>query len=243
MEFSGILHVHSTYSYDGELNLAQLRALGERAGLRFMCMTEHAERLSPERAQAFIRECRERSDNSFLFIPGFETSQGNAHLLSFGTTLAILAHPHRSSFVLPACDGVEVWNAQYDGKRFPRWKTLQWFRRIARTRPELRALAGADVHRASHLGGPRLIVEAPALTEADILNALKSGAYRIKSRRAIVNSHGALLWPGMFVARWGSMRDVFLIRFVRFASRIAKFTGFSRTDLFRRFRERIRKAL
>ncbi len=256
MKFSGILHVHSAYSYDGETDLAELRVLAERAGLQFICVTEHTEQLSAERAQAFIRECRERSDDSFLFIPGFEVPNSGAHLLLLGAHeypitgqgLMVIAHPHRNGFIFDAqiqerCVGAEVWNSQYDGKRFPRWAALAWFRRIVRVRPEFRALAGVDLHRPSHLKGPRLVIDADALTEEQVLHAIREGRYRLGSKRCALDAQGRIIHPRPAVVWCGSMWDILLIRCARVGSRIIKRLGWYRYPLVRRIRERMRHPL
>lgn len=266
MKIPGILHVHSTYS-DGKLDLVDIRALCERAGLRFVCMSEHTDGLSRERAQAFIDKCEEYSGGDFLMIPGFEVPYHGMHILVFGVheysfnendcaeslekcvrkgAIAVIAHPQRNGFrtdrrMRELCIGAEVWNSQYDGKRFPRWTALRWFKAIARIMPEFRALAGLDLHRRSHFGGPRVVVNAPTIAESVVLDAIRNGEYLIESRFAVLNARGALLRPCLFAAYIGSMMDVVLVQLARYASRIAKSTGFSRTSMFRRMREKIRK--
>ncbi len=245
MKFSGILHVHSDYSYDGEVSLAELRARCEHIGVQFVCFTEHTENLSEERTRAFIQECRERSDATFLFIPGFEVPHANVHILKLGDTLSVIAHPHRSKFafersVYEQCIGAEIWNSQYDGKRFPRWTALRWFRAVARSHPEFRALAGIDLHRPSHLGGPQLRVSASALTEEHILGAIRNGDYRLVSRWCALDAQGRLFRPHPALALMGSMLDVGLVRCARLVSTAAKHLGLHRLPWFRRIREYLR---
>lgn len=72
MELKGIIHCHSTYSYDAKLSLVELKELCQKNGVKFVCMTEHTDELTHERAMEFIEECKKLSDNNFLFIPGFE---------------------------------------------------------------------------------------------------------------------------------------------------------------------------
>lgn len=240
MEFSGIIHVHSTYSYDGEVSLAELRALCERDGIRFVCLAEHIEGLSEERKQVFINECRERSDSAFLFIPGFEVPHTNTHILKLGDALEVIAHPHRSGFSFFPCSGVEVWNSQYDGKRFPRWAALRWFRKLLRAHPELHAYAGVDLHRRSHLKGPRVVIDADALTEEHVLDAMRAGHYRLVSDACEIDSRGRILRPSSIAVFFGSMFDICRIRFVRFMSSIVKHLGLYRFSWFRHMRERIR---
>ncbi len=99
MELVGILHCHSTYSYDAKLSLSELKELFQKNGVRFVCMTEHTDELTKERAMEFIAECERLSDDSFLCIPGFEVpyrstpclparqehTGEHAHILMIGT--------------------------------------------------------------------------------------------------------------------------------------------------------------
>ncbi len=128
MEIKGILHCHSTYSYDAKLSLSELKELLQKNGVRFVCMTEHTDELTKERATEFIAECERLSDDSFLCIPGFEVpylsaGQGgeHAHILMIGTrtfhevyaptidilkhwtadaSFVVLAHPVRNQFIV-----------------------------------------------------------------------------------------------------------------------------------------------
>lgn len=239
MEFRGVLHVHSTYS-DGELTLAELRALGERNGLSFICLAEHDEQLSPERRQEFMNECHARSDEQFRFVPGFEVQQGDAHVLILGGIVRILAHPHRNSFTLPSCEGVEVWNSQYDGKRFPRWAALRWFRTVVRAHPELHAFGGIDLHRASHLGGPSTIVDIPSLTEDHILSALQGGRYRTVGVGCTLDARGTIVSPAPAAVFFGSMVAVWLTASAHVISKIARRVRLYDLPFVRRGREWLR---
>jgi hypothetical protein len=242
MNYSGIMHVHSTYSYDGEVSLAELRALCERVGIQFVCLTEHVEGLSEERKQAFIHECHERSDVAFLFIPGFEVPFSEAHILKLGGDISVVAHPHRSGFVVPTlCTSVEIWNSQYDGKRFPRWTAVRWFQKIKKTHPDLYALAGVDLHRPSHLRGPRLVLDVDVLDEESILHAIREGRYQLVSDACVVDSQGHVVRPQRIRALLGSIIDVSVIWGARIASSVAKRLGLHRLSFFGRMREYIRK--
>ena len=68
----GILHVHSTFSYDGKMSLPALRDLCIEKGLSFCFLSEHTDHLTVANAQLFAQECRALSTGSFIFIPGFE---------------------------------------------------------------------------------------------------------------------------------------------------------------------------
>jgi len=202
MMYQGIIHAHSTYSYDGKVSLPELKVLLQSLGLSFACMTEHTDFLDVEAAQQFVTECRALSDESFVFVPGFEVPYKRAHILHIGATkwqtnlarneaelkvwrsvapLVVLAHPVRNQFVvddalLTVIDGVEIWNQQYEGKAVPRPRSIELIRKLRVQKPLL-ATGGIDLHRVEHLGSPYTTLDLSELTEVAILNALKAGAF------------------------------------------------------------------
>lgn len=215
MTITGAIHVHSSFSYDAKLPVREIRAIAEARGLSFLCFTEHTDELTPENAEAFVAACREASDERFVCIPGFEVNYGGAHILMLGcrtflgqfakpedlplwkagAALAVHAHPHRDGYredetLASVADGIEIWNAQYDGIRAPRNGAR---RMLARTGGAKKAFAGWDFHRASHDGGPLLAVHVDAITEESILASLKTGNYTISSAAASLGSDGKLL--------------------------------------------------
>lgn len=127
MEVKGILHCHSTYSYDAKLSLRELKDLCVRNGVQFVCMTEHVDEMTKESAEKFVSECEALSDESFRFIPGFEVPyqvkgvREHAHVLMIGireffgnyardidvlrqwtekASFVVLAHPVRNHFIV-----------------------------------------------------------------------------------------------------------------------------------------------
>jgi predicted metal-dependent phosphoesterase TrpH len=217
MRALGALHLHSTYSYDAKLSLTELKQLFRSHGLSFACMTEHTDEMTPVAAEAFIAECRALSDDTFVFVPGFEISYRDTHILAPGCTtfvsqhatdaelatwrehapLMILAHPHRNGYQNRApegmLDGVEVWNAQYDGKVVPRNGARALLARMRAVHHKLAAFAGWDFHREAHAGGPVIAADVDALSEQAIIAALKSGAYTLRSQVVEMHSDGTLL--------------------------------------------------
>jgi hypothetical protein len=210
MEITGILHAHSTFSYDAKLSLSELKELLRSKGIRFACMTEHVDEMTAEAAHDFVKECRALSDDSFLFIPGFEVPYRNAHVLMVGmdgffgnyapsidalrqwtekASFVILAHPVRNHFLvddglLGEIDALEVWNQQYEGKRVPRTRSLFLLDELRREKQELLATGGVDLHRREHLGGPYITLDSDTLTEGAIIEKLKLGAFRVHSPQA-----------------------------------------------------------
>ena len=240
MQYRGALHLHSSYSYDARLTLLELKALCKEHGLSFALMTEHTDELTKERAAAFIEECRALSDEEFLFVPGFEISYKDTHVLVPGceyfltphatetellewkkhAPLAILAHPHRNGYRtdhIPAgvLDGIEIWNSQYDGKQVPRNGARHLYTRLRTASPSLQAFAGWDLHRQAHRGGPTLVVELRELSKEHILAALCDGRYTSESSLVTVAASGALI-------RGGGIRTVLLSSFFVFSIRMFK---------------------
>jgi len=210
MEVTGILHCHSAYSYDAKASLSELKELFLKNGVQFVCMTEHVDELTSERAAEFVNECQELSDNTFLFIPGFEVPYKRAHILMIGmheflgnyaptiesliewrkrASFVVLAHPVRNHFsvdsgLLEAIDALEVWNQQYEGKRVPRTRSLSLLRALRIRKPQLLATGGVDFHRKEHFGGPFTTLTVETLTEESILEKLSKGAFVVNSPQA-----------------------------------------------------------
>ena len=179
-------------------------------------MTEHTDELTEERARAFIKECRELSDEKFMFIPGFEVPYGKAHVLMIGSDefisqrvdgsmllkwaekaeFVILAHPHKNDFVVDetmrsVLDGVEVWNSQYDGKHAPRFRSLQLLKKL-QEKDDVKAFAGSDLHREEHFGGPETVMEVDDITSHNILRQMQEGAYTIEKDKVSLTAKGEI---------------------------------------------------
>jgi hypothetical protein len=236
MEITGVMHVHSTYSYDGKESLSSLREFFLARGVRFCFSTEHADEMTKEKASAFIAECEALSDEQFVFIPGFEVPYKDAHILMLGSrtflaqkadasilarwssesALCVLAHPVRNTFTLDAAmkesiDGVEIWNQQYEGKRVPRPRSVKLLRALQEKHPDLKATGGLDLHRKDHFGAPLFFVKIPALSEADVVQALFDGAYRFGSDHVSVSSLGTYAQEGSFGTSLQSFFSILLI--------------------------------
>jgi hypothetical protein len=121
----GLIHVHSSYSYDCEIPLARIRDLALGRGYRFVLQTEHSNEMTRDDFLAYRDEARGLSDDGFLLVPGVEYSSedNRIHVLTFGPDdfweelrlfplgrgrelldrvrnaggVAILAHPERAS--------------------------------------------------------------------------------------------------------------------------------------------------
>lgn len=230
MRYSGVVHMHSTYSYDGKLTLSELKALLVAEGVSFACMTEHTNEMTHESAAAFVAECRALSDESFVFVPGFEVPYKDPkvyHVLMIGATefvgqfareaqslrdwasrasLVVLPHPVRNKFIydeilLELADGLEIWNQQYDGKRVPRTRSYALLKALRKDAPELLATGGLDLHRGEHFTFPRYAIELDELTEDAILTALKAGRYTFGNEAHTIAATGEWEAASSFAVR------------------------------------------
>lgn len=215
MHYKGVIHMHSTHSYDGKMSLSELKQLLMSQGISFACMTEHTDTLTPEKAQAFVSECRDLSDDQFVFVPGFEVPYQNAHILHIGATecisqtadveqlkqwrevtpFVVLAHPVRNKFavdqaMLDVIDGIEVWNQQYEGKKVPRVRSLKLLQALETKKVGLLATGGLDLHRKEHYGAPVTTLVAEALSTEKIIQALQTGAYTFGNEQVVLASFG-----------------------------------------------------
>ena len=209
MELKGIIHCHSTYSYDAKLSLRELKELCVKNGVQFVCMTEHVDEMTKEQAEAFVRECEALTDERFRFIPGFEVPYRSAHILMVGmrkffgnyaptieslrewtkeASFVVLAHPVRNDFLvddglLGEIDSLEVWNQQYEGKRVPRTRSLALLEDLRKQKSLLLATGGVDFHRTEHFGAPFVTLTVDSLTEESIIQKLKTGAFKVSSQQ------------------------------------------------------------
>ncbi len=253
MMVQGIVHCHSTYSYDAKMSLSELRELFVANGVQFACMTEHVDELDPKRAAAFVAECATLSDETFLFIPGFEVPYRRAHILMVGmrnflgnyasslevlrtwsseASFVVLAHPVRNTFdvedgLLEQIDALEVWNQQYEGKRVPRVRSLKLYDVLKKMKPSLVATGGIDFHRKEHFSAPLVHLEVDALSEDAIIEKLKAGAFTSVSPQATV--YGTLPNVPELISkhRFESHLSVYVIVLGKFVNKVLASLGLS----------------
>ncbi len=203
----GIVHVHSSYSYDGRHSVSEIAAAARRRGLGFVCLTDHSDTLDAAKTAELVRTCAAASSPECLVIPGIEfTCRDGLHVLGIGVRefcaetdphavvsfirlqggLAVLAHPSRRPYPIPGglfecLDGIEVWNCTYDGRFFPNPRSLALYTRARAENPGLVAFFGMDMHRLSNLHATVVHLETCALTEANVLSMLRSGRFEARS--------------------------------------------------------------
>jgi len=89
MTIDCLLHVHSSFSYDSRMKLADIVAKAKQHGYRVVLMSEHNNGMTPAVMEAFVRQCDELSDDQLLVIPGLELAfdHNRVHLLAYGVRM------------------------------------------------------------------------------------------------------------------------------------------------------------
>jgi len=229
-QYKGLLHVHSTSSHDGRHPLSEIAELGLRLGYRFVCMTEHAESLTPASYRRYIAECRHVSTAQCVIIPGLELEcKGGLHIMGFGLVswirndtaprvvssiresggIAVIAHPDRYNYqvsldLADLVHGIEVWNQGYDGRFFPNHRSLKLLRLFRGQNPRVLAFGGLDLHRITPVSHLRTVVIAQDGSEGSILYALRNGDFTVGNLCLRLGSAGNRLnlkWLPLLAAR------------------------------------------
>jgi hypothetical protein len=209
-------HVHSEWSYDGELTLGEVAALFRRRRYDAVFMCEHDRGFSTERLQAYVAACEEASVDGPLLVPGIEYADpddrvhipvwGRVPFLGAGvpTTrllravvqhngVSVLAHPLRRDAWeivdpdwLQLCTGIEIWTRKWDGWA-PNQRACKWAAEAA-----LVGVAALDLHRAGQMFPLAMQIEimAPLSVEACV-DAVRRG-----SCRAVIGGLPAALLTG-----------------------------------------------
>lgn len=195
-----LLHVHSNYSYDGEGSLEELAAWGATRGLDAIFLSEHTNDFDSVKMGRFVAHCDRLATTGCRLVPGLELPvRGGFHLLGYNVRafepildpaqaarfireqggLAVLAHPARYAGSWPGedalaeMDGIEAWNARYDGRFIPSGALLREIARRAPAGGALRVFGGQDLHA---LTPNRLVcTDSKAASLAELLAALRSG--------------------------------------------------------------------
>ncbi len=221
MAKTGIIHAHSTFSYDGEHTLEELVVRARSHGFDFLGMTEHAEALDEDQMRRFVRECKRLSDARFLVMPGLEFACPNdMHILGLGVEgltdsrdpvfvtefirrqggLAVVAHPGRAHYRIPTgleagIDGIEIWNARYDGWLVPNDRAIALWRNLRQEHEGLIAIGGQDLHAMRRRGYVRHVIPCDELSQPAIFRMLREGRFVISNAYLRLRP-GALERPG-----------------------------------------------
>jgi hypothetical protein len=206
----GVAHVHSTHSFDGRLDIKDLAAFFQEHGMHFVLMSEHIERLDPEKIRALISDCETYSSRNFLLIPGIEIDALNAlffsvqpvdswtdtedlaQQLAAGGALVAVSHPVKVKKTIPAVtasviEGVEVWNSRYDGKLAIDTRIVRFWLDLRKSlgRP-LVPLCGIDFHSRHDFVSLVFELSCDRLDRDEIMTAIRAGRHRIvRSRKPV----------------------------------------------------------
>jgi hypothetical protein len=184
------LHVHTSYSKDGESSVEEILRAAEAAGLDVIAITDHDSVDGAKKALAL--------PSSVLVIPGIEVSTKQGHLLVLGVTeiipagldvvdtvniarrmgaLLILPHPYhvwrhgvarRKKVGMSVVDAVESFNSRYIVGSANK-KAARIAKRLGKP-----CVGGSDAHNAKFVGFGRTFVEAEKNIPA-ILEAIRAG--------------------------------------------------------------------
>ena len=216
----GIIHVHSDFSSDGFHSVADLADYARQSGFRFVGLTDHAEDVPAEDMQSFQQECIKWSDESFVMIPGLEfRCQEDLHILGIGVTeniastdpfivashiqglggLAVIAHPGRNGYQFPrelckVLDGIEIWNAGYDGRFVPPLANFRLLKEAQAVNPAVLGFGGADLHGFDRPPGVVLRLRQNGSGSVDretVLDDLRTGGFSICGRYVSFDANAA----------------------------------------------------
>jgi len=206
----GIAHVHSRWSYDGCHDLAEIAGFARARGLDFVLMSEHNRTLTDATMADFVGECDALTRaTGVLVVPGIEceATPDHVHVLGYGVRtlvrdrrvgaiaramraaggFVVFAHPvYRDASSTVAADeldelnGWEIWNGKADGGSYPSVDAIRGLMALGARGTALAPMAGADLHRLEAYPGIVLEVTCATRGPAEILDALRRRAYRMR---------------------------------------------------------------
>ena len=198
------LHVHTSYSKDGESSVEEILRAAETAGLDVIAVTDHDTVDGAKKAISL--------PSSVLVIPGIEVSTRQGHLLVLGVTeiipagldvvetvniarrmgaLLILPHPYhvwrhgvarRKKAGMSVVDAVESFNSRYIVGSANK-KAARIARRLGKP-----CVGGSDAHNAKFVGFGRTYVDAERNIPA-ILEAVRAGKVSCGGRKTPLRTY------------------------------------------------------
>jgi predicted ATP-grasp superfamily ATP-dependent carboligase len=212
----GIVHCHTTYSFDGAVNLSELCAMLRREGFGFVALTEHARGISAADYERFVQACRDESSPSFIAIPGLELrfangleiagigisklptatepNEASAQIRELGG-FAIWVHPHgRGKWEGPLvdCDALEVLNGKVDGGVAPNRSLVRWVRRERAGGRKLLGIFGLDFHITEQPRGVWLECLVSRMSAPAIVESLREGRFVSRAAHGAMSSSGRI---------------------------------------------------
>lgn len=222
----GAFHIHSTFSGDGEVSLAEVKRLFEEDGFDFLAVCEHQHDMDIGKFHALQDECRRLSDNKFLVIPGIEFNCHRNHVLGIGIRayhpsvagddvipwikaqegFAVWAHPQKHQYQLPEhvieqLDGIEIWNSKFDGKYAPSAEVVRYVTERRLRRPLLRPICSVDYHFRTQFRYVPMYCEVEHLATDRVLECLRAGRYSAKVGSFTVTADGNVEAPAQAMRR------------------------------------------
>ena len=238
--FRGLIHIHTTYSYDGTLSLPDFADLVKKRGFNFIILTEHAEDFDATKMKALVNACTNATRNDFLVIPGLEFNINNEiHILGIGIDtsidesdpeelirkihenngLAILAHTAEYRKSIPYAklhdiDFIEIWNPRYGERIAPSIKSIKILREFRKMKKGYCASGGLDVHKREDIKTLYQVVFSSRLTQKEILDSLKRGEF--------ITTNGVIELPSLQDPSIIMTGLIYLFAFVQFIPNISK---------------------
>jgi hypothetical protein len=189
-------HVHA-FPGDGALPPWEIRAEAQRRGLDVVALTNHNQRMA-----GHIDRWWSGARTDPLVLAGEEITSRHYHIIAIGITrtvdwdqpaaaaiadvhaqggVAIAAHPSRvfwegyDAAAAAALDGAEIAHPLIIGSGEARRELLEFWRRARAHHPDLAPIGSTDFHARSPIGLCRTYVFARELTEAGVVEAVRSG--------------------------------------------------------------------
>ncbi|MBI5180239.1 MAG: PHP domain-containing protein [Nitrospirae bacterium] len=225
--FKGIIHVHSNYSYDGKHSLEEITHFARKRGYSFIGMSEHSDTFNEDIMSEYVKECQRVSTPDCLIIPGIEfTCENDIHIIGLGVQqytnikdplkvaefvrqqggISIIAHPSRYNYQIPldlacAVDGIEVWNAAYDGRFVPNDKSLNLIKEIRKGNGSILVFGGQELHRISDCWNIETTAFCNKLCKDAIIYSFKQGDFTISNPYFKLDSLNESGWLKMIQIR------------------------------------------
>ena len=238
--FRGLIHIHTTYSYDGTLSLPDFADLVKNRGYDFIFLTEHAEDYDDKKMQVFVNACTDATHEDFLVIPGLEFNINNEiHILGIGIEnfidehdpeelirkihenngLAILAHTAEYKKKIPytklhEIDFIEIWNPRYGERIAPSIKSIKILHEFRKMKKIYCASGGLDMHKREDIKNLYQVVFSSRLNQKEIKDSLKQGEF--------ITTNGIIELPALKDPSITMTVLIYVFAFVQFIPNISK---------------------